>query len=180
MKLLIVCFSALVLFSGCSKSTVEPTPVVEPGPSSTNIIGTVIEFGDGGASEIYRVSGWSGTSKGLTFTWSEGTSAKVALPIPSNSGPLTLKMRMGGLIHPPDLLFQPVEVYANGQKIADLQVDKLADFEASIPAAIPNPDGKIEIEFRIPKATSPKALGLSLDPRDLGIFVVWMEVVKSA
>jgi hypothetical protein len=67
------------------------------------------------------------------------------------------KNENGRLIHPPDLLFQPVEVYANGQKIADLQVGKLADFEASIPATIPNAAGKIEIEFRIPKATSPKA-----------------------
>jgi hypothetical protein len=179
MRLLIVCFSALLLFSGCSKSTVEPTPVVELGPVSTNIIGTVIEFGERGASEIYRVSGWTGTGKGKAFTWSEGTSAKLALPIPAGSGALTIKMRMGGLVRPPDLLFQPVEVYANGQKIADLEVGKFADFEASIPAAIPNPGGTIEIEFRIPKATSPKSLGVNSDTRDLGIFVAQIEVVKS-
>jgi hypothetical protein len=179
MKLLVGCFSALLLCAGCTKSPEEPTAVLQPSPTPTNIIGTVIEFGEGGTSEIYRVSGWTGTGKGKTFTWSEGTSAKLALPIPAGSGELTIKMRMGGLVHPPDLLFQPVEVYANGQKIADLQVGEFADFEASIPAAIPNPGGTIEIEFRIPNATSPKSLGVNSDTRDLGIFVAQIEVVKS-
>jgi hypothetical protein len=168
---------AIFLLWGCGKPMVEPTQVVEPTPAATNVIGTVIEFGDGGASGLYRRSGWAETSRRLSFTWTEGKSAKLVLPIPANSGPLTLKMRMGGLIHPPDLLFQPVEVYANGQKIADLQVSKLADFEASIPASIPNPDGKIEIEFRIPKSVSPKALGESSDSRELGIYVVRIQPI---
>jgi hypothetical protein len=95
MKLLVGCFSALLLCSGCTKSPEEPTAVLEPSPALTNIIGTVIEFGEGGASEMYGVSGWTGP-KGKTFRWSEGTSAKLALPIPAGSGALTIKMRMGG------------------------------------------------------------------------------------
>ncbi len=42
------------------------------------------------------------------------------------------------------------------KKIADLQVGNLSDLEASIPAAIANAGGTIEIELRIPKATSPE------------------------
>jgi hypothetical protein len=47
------------------------------------------------------------------------------------------------------------------KEIADLQVDNLSDLEAAIPAAIANAGGTVEIEFPIPKATSPKALGQS-------------------
>jgi len=53
-------------------------------------------------------------------TWFGGTSANRALPIPADSGPLTREIRMGRLIHPPDLSFQSVEVYANGQKNSGL------------------------------------------------------------
>jgi hypothetical protein len=51
------------------------------------------------------------------------------------------------------------------KKIADLQVGNRSDLEASIPAAIANGGGTIEIELRIPKATSLKALGQSSDQR---------------
>jgi len=61
---------------------------------------------------------WPG--KGDDFTWSGGTLANRALPIPADSGRLTLEIRMGRLIHPPDLSFQSVEVYANGQKNSGL------------------------------------------------------------
>ncbi len=48
------------------------------------------------------------------------------------------------------------------KKIADLQVGNLSDLEASIPAAIANAGGTNEIELRIPKATSLKALGVQI------------------
>ncbi len=51
------------------------------------------------------------------------------------------------------------------KKIADLQVGNLSDLEASIPAAIANAGDTNEIELRIPKATSLKALGQSSDQR---------------
>ncbi len=56
MKMSFTCLLALLLFSGCTKSPVEPTASANP-TASTYIIGTVIEFGDGEASETYRVSG---------------------------------------------------------------------------------------------------------------------------
>ena len=138
----------------------------------------IIQFGDGGGSERYRISGWVAPQKGLTFNWSDGKSARVSLPISANPGALTLKVRMGGLTNLPDLPFQPVEVYANGQKVADLEVGKLADFDVSIPAEVTATGERLELEFRIPKATSPKALGQSGDLRILGVFVVQMELAK--
>jgi hypothetical protein len=51
------------------------------------------------------------------------------------------------------------------KKIGDSQVGNLSDLEASIMAAIANAGGTIEIEFCIPKATSPKALGQSSGQR---------------
>ena len=145
--------------------------------SPQSVIGQRIEFGQGGGSEQYRVSGWSKTEE--KFTWSEGTSAKLSLPTGNATGALHLKVTMGGLIHPPDLPVQPVEVYANGKKIADWQVGNTAEFAATIPERGNNPDGKVDIEFRVSRATTPKSLGQNDDPRVLGICVTAVELTNA-
>jgi hypothetical protein len=141
------------------------------------VIGQRIGFGQGGTSEQYRVSGWSKTEE--KFTWSEGTSAKLSLPIGDVTGPLLLKITMGGLMHPPDLPAQPVEVYANDTKIADWQVGNTAEFAATIPGNANKGGGKVDIEFRVPKATTPKSIGQNDDPRRLGICVTALELTKA-
>lgn len=142
-----------------------------------SIVGQPIEFGQGGGSEEFRVSGWSKTEE--KFTWSEGTSAKLSLPIGNAPGALRLKVTMGGLIHPPDLPAQPVEVYVNGKKIADWQVANTAEFATTIPDDVTKSGGKADIEFRVPKATTPKSLGQNEDPRILGICVTAVELTKA-
>jgi hypothetical protein len=73
------------------------------------VVGTSIQFNAGGNSERYRVTGWSQTER--EFTWSEGKSAQLALPIPSDPGALTLVIKLGALISRPAVPYQTVEVY---------------------------------------------------------------------
>jgi len=66
--------------------------------------------------------------------------------------------------------YEPVEVYGNDQKVADWQlVADPAEFSASIPQKITWRGGLLRITLKIPKATSPKALGMRADPRILGV-----------
>ena len=141
-------------------------------PVPETALGRVIEFTPD--SERYRVSGWS-TTEG-NYAWTEGTSARLALPIPADPGPLTVKMKLRGLIQPPDLPFQPVAVYVNDQKVADWEVAESASFTVQIPAEVSKVDETLNLEFRIPKATSPKTLGLNTDDRILGICVYSIEI----
>jgi len=55
-------------------------------------------------------------------------------------------------------------------------VADMADFSARIPAEVTKKGGTLSIEFRVPNATSPKALGLGDDARILGIRVYSVEL----
>jgi len=140
------------------------------------VVGTSIQFKAGGNSERYRLSGWSKTEK--EYTWSEGKSAQLGLPIPSGPGALTLFAKMGALVSRPTVPYQKVEVFANGQKIADWEVADTVDFSALIPAKVTKNESILNIEFRVPNATSPKALGLGDDGRVLGIRVYSLELKR--
>ena len=130
-------------------------------------LGTVISFGKGGGSEAYRRGGWSETEAG--FTWTLGPAARLVIPVAASARPLNLRMRLAGLIKPPEFPSQPVEVRVNGQSIATWAVVNTADFNATIPVEIAKTGGELKIELLIPRSSSPKALGLSTDPRVIGI-----------
>jgi hypothetical protein len=138
--------------------------------------GDVVRFGAGTGSERFKQDGWSDTEK--QFTWTIGNSAKLTLSIPPNAGPLNLRVRLTGLTKAPQLAFQPVAILANGQKIADWEVSRTADFTAVIPAAIAKKGGILTIELKTPKATSPKALGMSNDARVLGVLCSELAITK--
>lgn len=87
---------------------------------------------------------------------------------------------MAALIHEPELPFQPVEVYANGQKVIEWKVGNTAEFVATIPGEITKNGGALDIEFRTPRAASPEALGLNADQRILGISVRSVELMKTS
>ena len=167
--------AALVVLSayGQFKTPGESTP-----SSGVDLAyGTKVSFGTGGNSEPLRVSGWSRTEP--QFTWTEGTSAVLAMRVSPTTDPVVLKMKLVGLTKDPDLPFQPVEVYINDQKVADWHVANTAEFSAAIPQAITRSGGLLGITLKIPKAVSPKALGLSADPRVLGVSCFDLQLVKT-
>ena len=89
-----------------------------------------------------------------------------------------MTMTLRGLVQPPNLPFQPVEVYVSDQKIADWQVSNTAAFTIEIPAELTKGTETLNLEFRIPKATSPKALGINTDTRMLGICCYSIELTQ--
>jgi hypothetical protein len=136
--------------------------------------GASIRFSSGGESERFRVAGWSDTEKDCT--WTRGRSAKLKFSISKTEGPLVLKMRLMGLVSPPELPFQPVDVNVNGNKLAEWDVDgEPADYSATIPSTMMN-GGELEIELKTPKATTPRSLGMGDDKRVLGVCCAEMAI----
>lgn len=138
----------------------------------------VIQFGVGGEGKVYQVSGWSGTEQ--NFTWSEGKAAVLRLPVPTDAGALQLRLKMAANTYPPTLLSQPVEVYANGKKIAQWDVSAIADFVARIPGEVTSSSPWLNLELRTPKSTSPRALGASEDTRILGVCCLELQLAKGS
>ncbi|HSH39948.1 MAG TPA: hypothetical protein VK993_14325, partial [Chthoniobacterales bacterium] len=135
--------------------------------------GTLIDFTAGGSAELLKVSGWSKPETG--FTWAEGNSATLAVRVRPTDSPITMRMKAAGLIKEPELPFQPVEVYVNNDKVADLQVGSTAEYNVAIPQGFTKAGGLLTVSFRIPKAASPKSLGQNEDERVLGIRIFNLE-----
>lgn len=173
--------AAMTIFLGLALSLVGCDRASDSGSEATGGVakldyGTKVNFGQGGSSGAFKVSGWSKTEE--KFTWSEGSSSVLKMQIAPTNDTIVLKMTIAALIKEPELPFQPVEVSVNGQKIADWQVGNTAVFSAAIPHDIAANGGMLTITFQTPKATSPKDLGLSSDPRTLGICCLDFELAK--
>ena len=173
-RLLLVVGLAVAL-TGCDRSKDDGASQA-PADASKDVIGRKIEFTAQANTEEYRIAGWSQAE--AQFTWSEGKVAKMALPISAAPNGLNLRVTMAALIHPPDLPSQPVQVYVNGQELVEWQVGNTAEFVAHLPSELTKGGGTLLIEFRTPKATSPKTLGMSEDLRVLGISVQRLELAK--
>ena len=139
--------------------------------------GTKVSFGTGGNSEPLRVSGWSGTES--LSTWTEGTSAVLAMRVSPTTDRVVLQMKLAGLTKDPELPFQPVEVYVNDRKVADWQVAKPAGFNAAIPQEMTKSGGLLRITLKMPKAVSPRELNMSTDPRVLGVSCFDLQLGKT-
>jgi len=161
----VVAALALVMLGACSKSNTPETSV--PGSDVNLAYGTKVSFGTGGNSEPFRVSGWSRTEPQMT--WTVGTAAVLAMRVSRTNEPVALKMKLAGLTKDPEVPYQPVEVYVNDEKVADWQVANEEEFSAPIPQEMTRRGGPLRITLKIPKATSPKALGMGADPRILGV-----------
>jgi hypothetical protein len=166
-----------IILSACSDSekTSSGNAKTEAVPHYT--IGTKLNFSLDGNARPHLVSGWSVAEPG--HTWTDKNTAVLSFGIDPGAGPLALRITMSGLAKEPNLPFQPVEVTANGTKLADWEVTKnLAQFNATIPAELVKTGGELRIELKIPKTTSPKELGMGDDDRHLGVSVSELEISK--
>jgi hypothetical protein len=161
------CTLAGSLLFGCGPSE-DAVSTANNVASNEYSIGNKIDFGANGNSKPFKVSGWSDAE--TKHSWTNGTVSVLAMRISPVAEPLTLKIKCGGLSKNPEVPSQPVEVFVNDQKIADWNVRELtAEYSAAIPPEISKSGGLLTITFKIPKAFSPKSLGMGEDPRLLGL-----------
>jgi hypothetical protein len=163
-------------FTGCGRPAGQDNASGEPKAVQQDIFGKIIHFDGSYEAEPFKVSGWSATEK--NFTWTMGKAAVLALPVPPNSGALRLRMLASAYAHPPQINSQPVEVYANGQKITDWDVTSAVWNSADIPQEIANKSATLTVQLRIPKAASPAEFSATGDERVLGICCHEMKLTK--
>ena len=173
----------LLSLAGCGRSDNALSDVASPSPSPASATdtatdrsyhyGTKINFGASGNAAPYKVSGWN--SPEPESTWTAGQAAKLAFKIPPASNAVTFKAVVSGFVKPPELPSQPVTVVINGQEVAHWEIAAKGVAQMDIPAQFTQ-NGKLELEFRLPKAASPASLGVSIDERVLGMCFYELEL----
>ena len=154
------------LISGLSQSDIvrQEKAATDPSSFTRYRLGSHIYFGQGGDSDRFKVRGWSGTEPGAT--WTEGKSAVLQFTNVPPGHPLILKVTANALT------FDPIVVYANGQKVAEWQITSaVGEHTASIPMGVVDNTRRLQIEFWLSKPVSPKSIGLNADTRILGLCV---------
>lgn len=163
-----------VSLSGCERPT---TKSETPAASSNRVAyNSRVDFSKTGNAASIKVSGWSKAED--KFTWSEGNTSVLSIDVAPTPNPVTLRVTAAGMIKEPEFPTHPVEVYVNDQKIADWQVGNTAPFSAPIPPDLTKAGGTLTLTFKMPRATSPKELGKSEDPRVLGICISDLELTQ--
>jgi len=143
--------------------------------------GTMIDFRPGGNGWAFAREGWW-SRPDAWGTWTNGRRAVVRLPPPEPAEVgVSLDMMMAAFVnraHPR----QRVLLRVNGRPLQSW-VFRDGDFDGgpkrfrvAIPPAVIAEGRALRVEFELPDATSPMALGLSEDPRELGLAMVRMSV----
>ncbi len=174
----------LAFLPACHDGDFEPVDPDDTMRSGINLgrdpsykLGTEINFARGGNSANFELAGWGLTEE--EYTWTDGTSALLIFKKIPLQGPLELKATLRGATSA-GVLHQPVQVLANGIKIADWRVGPQTEFVALLPESIDRSKQRLRIELRIPLAFSPKSVGLGEDVRILGVACYRLKIDRPA
>ena len=141
------------------------TPIDEIYPRSKS----PIHFSNN-ATQCFLKKGWSSSSEDWGV-WSTSKEATLELSIPKN--PIqSLDLNMRAFVSP-KLPTQDIIITLNNEKPIQFKLNKFDQntLKLIIPASAINL-GTLKIKFEIPKAESPKSLGISDDDRSLGIGLI--------
>ena len=140
-------------------------------PAAPYELGTALDFSAQGNAGIYMREGFSRPE--AWGTWTDGDRAVLALHL-AQAPPGGLELRLSlaafvGLRHPSI----EAAVRANGVRIGTERFDRRGerrDVTLKVPpAALARGDGSLVLEFDIDEPASPAGLGVSTDPRSLGL-----------
>lgn len=139
--------------------------------------GKPIFFGEGGEGDRLKLSGWAGAEP--PFTWSDGIAASLAVRLLPTQEEVQLHFRMCGMNVPKRIPSQRVDVYLNSEKLVRWQVADEQIFTLTVPQKFMSaPDLLLIIDFYMPNATAPAAIGVGGDGRRLGVRLAELNVTK--
>lgn len=175
---ILIASGALICFalSGCG---VDAPPRIAPDLSklAPSEYGKPIFFGSGGEGDRLKLTGWAGAEP--PFTWTDGIAASLAIRLATTQEPVQLQFKMCGMNVPKRLPSQRVDLYINSEKVVRWEVSDEAVFTVPVPEKfLSKPDPLLVIDFYMPNASSPAALGVGGDSRRLGIRLSELTVLK--
>jgi hypothetical protein len=126
-------------------------------------LGTLVRFGTGGNAAPYQQSGWSVPEAG--YTWTDGGEARLVLPLREPAS-LRLDLSLTPLVDDRKRRRQRIVVKANDRRVDAWAAGAAGQFTATIPKELLS-GAVLNLDFELPDATSPSALGRSSDARVL-------------
>jgi hypothetical protein len=170
----VMVLAVALLSPACGKKeTTGQTAEAVPASNHRYEPGETISFGQNGNATSYETGAWSHPE--AWGTWSEGTEFGLQLETdrPADSD-LILSVVVGPFVNErqPELT---VQVLVNGERVDEWRFvygqskEPYETRKATIPKAVFNKAKPCVILFRVSKPTSPAELGLSKDPRKLGL-----------
>jgi len=133
--------------------------------------GGKIEFGFMGNAQPYQTHGWSLPEDG--FTWTEGKSASLTMPIAQAPSAVVLKVNLMAFLVSGKLPRQRVLIEVNGEEVGQWKLNSgtFQDWTLLLPEKVFRGANSVTLTFKTPNSFSPAQLGLSRDGRVLGIAV---------
>lgn len=161
----------IYLLGAIRKEDRLPQWALGPTPLAPYHVGDRIDFARTGYPERYFTRGWS--SPESWGTWTNGEIAELRLQPTKPHGALELVTEARAFVGP-SLPAQVVDVMVNGNAVAQLTFESpdAVEKRLRLPLSAVKPEGDIILTFRVPTAKSPAELGMSSDPRQLGIGVI--------
>jgi lysophospholipase L1-like esterase len=135
----------------------------------------ILDFAQAAAAPLLG-EGWSRPEG--AFRWSEGASAEVHFALPDVET-LRLRVRLHPFLSPGRLAAQRVRVTLNGTEARALRLDGPDPREHDFVFAASDVRRENVLRFELPDAAAPSALGVSDDPRVLGVAVETIRWVRS-
>ena len=127
----------------------------------------LIEFGVGGQSDRYCLSGWAEAEPGER--WMLGSQARLRLPAPDGTGACTLVLRLRPFVDRARLPAQRLVVKVNGVELARFTLRDRTTRAVAVPARLIRHTGTLEIALLAPDAARPLDLGVGRDDRCLSV-----------
>jgi hypothetical protein len=176
---------AKIMADEISKAIKTPAPLVSSNITTEKIpsiqLEQVIPFGKGqiGSQYLINVAGFPTEGWGWTYpeawgAWSEGSKTKMVMPLPQNTAnkSLVLQLDLRALLstkHPK----QRITILVDGYPAMDTALTKGDQNKIDIPLRYLAPKQEyVTLEFKLPDATTPKAIDLGDDSRQLAIGIV--------
>lgn len=148
------------------RSPAESAPAAKACPPYLN-------FGQGGNALEHCIFGWSAAEP--QWTWTLGPEATLDLPVPVTEESFFLNVRVSPMQATVQSV-QRVRVLVDGEPLAEWRVSHAGHYFALL-----HPDrflgrSRFLLQFQLPDAISPQALGWSGDDRDLALrfFELWL------
>ncbi len=147
----------------------SPEPTVFPA-----VDGRRVAFGHE-AGKALEWDGWSGSD--ADFCWSDATTATLVFTA-DDLAANHLRLCFGPYLHPKQLRRQRIDIRLNDQPVTALKVDRAdpQEYDFPLPAGVLH--HRNVLTFKLPDATSPKAMEESQDDRTLGIALRWLELAR--
>ena len=125
----------------------------------------------------YLLTGWSGIES--LGRWTDGPTADIAFLVDPGQRDLLLQLQAGGFANSAGKT-SSVDVSVNGRRVATWTPAVPPQIlSARIPADAISSGGAVLVKLTIVRPASPSDVGISADPRKLGLFLEWFRISQA-